>query len=466
MKSRRGWFVTVAGPGVILVKAILILLVLAGLGTGGYFFWREQQAKSAPEAAQIPTAKVERGPIKLSVSATGRVVATLDVDIKCKASGTITKLPFDISDSVKEGQLLVELDPVDEQRGVDLAKVELTSSSARLAVAKQNLKIAEQKLVTDTLRAKAGVISGEAKAERARVKAARLKAALASSAATQEDADNAQMEATAAAAELQVDQAQVQELKALETGLEVQRQNIVLAEADVESDKITLKNSEQRLKETKVVAPMDGVVAARTVQIGQIISSAISNVGGGTTVLTLSDLSHIYALAAVDESDIGKVKVDQPVVVTADAYPGRQFQGKVVRIATRGTNVSNVVTFEVKIEILDDKKALLKPEMTTNIEVVAAKKDDVLLVPLDAVSRKKGKRYASVQKDSGDPKVPATIEEREVEAGINDGTNLEIVSGLNEGEVVQVKKSTDKRGGGQRPPQGLNTGMFRPGGGR
>jgi len=447
------------------VKTILILLVLAGLGTGGFFFWREMQPKAAAETNLTPTAKVERGQIKLSVAATGRVVSTLDVDIKCKASGIISKLPFDVSDKVKLNELLVELDPVDENRNVSLAQVALDSSSARLAVAKQNLKIAQLKLVTDGLKANANVLSSQAKAERTKVKASRLKAALASSAATQEDYDNSEMDATAAAADLQVSKAQVEDLKTEEAGLDIMRQNVVLAEAEVKSDSITLDIAKQRLTDTKVVSPMDGVVVARTVQTGQIISSAISNVGGGTTVLTISDLSHIYALASVDESDIGKVKDDQPVVVTADAFPGRQFKGKVVRIATRGTNVSNVVTFEVKIEILDDKKALLKPEMTTNIEIIAAEKDDVLMVPVDAVTRKKGKRYAVIQKAVTDTKLPPETEEREVEVGINDGTNVEITSGLKEGDVVQVKKNADKKG--QRPgqgPQGLGGGMFRPGG--
>ena len=447
------------------MKTILILLVLAGLGTGGFFFWREMQPKAAAETNLTPTAKVERGQIKLSVAATGRVVSTLDVDIKCKASGIISKLPFDVSDKVKLNELLVELDPVDENRNVSLAQVALDSSSARLAVAKQNLKIAQLKLVTDGLKANANVLSSQAKAERTKVKASRLKAALASSAATQEDYDNSEMDATAAAADLQVSKAQVEDLKTEEAGLDIMRQNVVLAEAEVKSDSITLDIAKQRLTDTKVVSPMDGVVVARTVQTGQIISSAISNVGGGTTVLTISDLSHIYALASVDESDIGKVKDDQPVVVTADAFPGRQFKGKVVRIATRGTNVSNVVTFEVKIEILDDKKALLKPEMTTNIEIIAAEKDDVLMVPVDAVTRKKGKRYAVIQKAVTDTKLPPETEEREVEVGINDGTNVEITSGLKEGDVVQVKKNADKKG--QRPgqgPQGLGGGMFRPGG--
>src|SRR5207247_967479 len=145
------------------------------------------------------------------------------------------------------------------------------------------------------------------------------------------------------------------------------------------SDQVALGIAQQHLDDTKVLAPMDGVVAARTVQIGQIIASAISNVGGGTTVMTLSDLSHVFSMASVDESEIGKVQKGQSVTVTADAHRGRRFRGVVTRIATRGVNVSNVVTFEVQIEITDAKKALLKPEMTTNVEIIAAEKESALL---------------------------------------------------------------------------------------
>ena len=81
---------------------------------------------------------------------------------------------------------------------------------------------------------------------------------------------------------------------------------------------------------------MDGVVTDRKVQTGTIIASGVSNVGGGTTILTLSDLSRIYVLASVDESDIGKVQVGQPATITVDAYPSMQFAGKVVRIASKG----------------------------------------------------------------------------------------------------------------------------------
>src|SRR5262249_12618539 len=151
--------------------------------------------------------------------------------------------------------------------------------------------------------------------------------------------------------------------------LEVRRQDIKLSEAQLRSDQVALANARQQLTYTKVTAPMDGVVAALNVQIGTIISSGITNVGGGTTILSLSDLSHIFVLASVDESEIGSVAIDQQAVITVDAFPGRRFRGKVVRIATRGVNVSNVVTFEVKIEVLGENKTLLKPEMTANVQI-------------------------------------------------------------------------------------------------
>jgi multidrug efflux pump subunit AcrA (membrane-fusion protein) len=139
------------------------------------------------------------------------------------------------------------------------------------------------------------------------------------------------------------------------------------------------------------------------------------------------------------------------VTVTADAFTGKRSRGKVVQIATRGVNASNVVTFDVKIEVEDRNKALLKPEMTANVEVVAAEKADVLLVPAEAVSRQRGKQTVQVVASAG-----AAPEEREVETGINDGAKVEILKGLAEGETVVLNKAADSKwtGGNQgpRPP--------------
>jgi HlyD family secretion protein len=217
----------------------------------------------------------------------------------------------------------------------------------------------------------------------------------------------------------------------------------------VTNDLTALDLARERLNDTKVYSPIDGVVTARSVQIGQIISSGISNVGGGTTALTVSDLSRIFSLASVDEADIGKVTVGQPAEITVDAFPGKRFIGRVERIAIRGVNVSNVVTFEVKIEVTSKDKGLLRPEMTTNVDIVAAARDSVLSVPTDAIVRKGGKSHVTVVKADG------AKEDRIVGTGISDGQRTEITTGATEGEVVVNYQGADSKWKGGGRPRGL-----------
>ena len=152
----------------------------------------------------------------------------------------------------------------------------------------------------------------------------------------------------------------------------------------------------------------------------------------------------MFVLAAVDESDIGQVLVGQRVKVTVDAYPGKRFDGSVVRISPRGVNVSNVVTFEVKVEVTAPEKALLRPEMTANVEILVAEKADVLLAPSDAIVRKGGKATVTVKKADG------ATEAREVRTGISDGRRTEILSGLAAGETVVVSNGADSKWAGQQ----------------
>jgi HlyD family secretion protein len=423
----------------ILVKKILIaLVVLAALAGGGVFLWTKVGAKDSAAAAATQTAKAEKGTIRSVVACTGRVVSNLDVEIKCKASGEIMKLPFDVSDAVEKGALLVELDPVDEQRNLKKAEIALSASQARLASARQNLDVAQRNLATDARRAQADLQSAKARAADARAKADRMRQLLEKKLGSQEECDTAETTAVQLAATLQGAEVRLEELKTLEAALEVKRQDVKLAEAQVESDQIALQVTGDRVRDTKVGAPITGVVTSRPVETGQIISSGISNVGGGTTVMTLSDLSRMFVVASVDESDIGRVQLGLPSVVTADAFPGRNFKGRVVRIATRGVTVSNVVTFEVKIEVEIERRAPLKPEMTANVEIVLAEKKDVLTVPVEAIGRKDRKAFVSVVGPGG------VAEERAVETGIGDGTRMEIVKGLAEGETVTVRKGASE----------------------
>jgi len=434
------------------VKKILIILMLAGAASGGAYYWQRDHKDPSAAGPKTSTAKVERGRISMEVATTGRIVANLDVDIKCKASGQVIYLPYDVSDPVTSGTVIIELDPVDELRVVKQAEVGLTASKAKLVQAKQSLQVAERTLKTEQERAQSALKSAEAREADARAKADRMQALLEKKLASQEEYETVKTVAVSAVTDLETAKVKIEELKTQEMALELKRQDVKLAETEVDSDEIQLSIQNQRLKDTRVFAPLDGVLAARTVQIGQIIASGVSNVGGGTTILTISDLSHIFVLASVDESDIGKVQVGQPAMITADAFPSVTFMGKVVRIATRGVNTTNVVTFEVKIEVTSENKQMLKPEMTTNIEIVAARKEDVPLIPADAISRRMGKETVLVMKDDG------TSEPRPVQIGINDGFRAEVLSGLEEGETVVIRKSDmeSRWRGGMRggPPAG------------
>ena len=416
------------------MKKVFIFLTLSAMIITGGYFWATKGTNVKSETPQWSTVRVEKGSIRATVSCTGQVVSNLDVEIKCKASGEVIKLPFDISDQVKKADLLLELDPVDEKRKVKQAKISLASSQARLMQSKVNLQIAQKGLVIERKSAEAALKSAKASAKDARSKAERIKKLFEKKIASQENKETAETAAIQAEVDLENARIRMEQLAIKEHELENRRQDVRLAKAQIETNKINLSLAEQRLKDTKVFSPIDGVVSERNVQSGQIISSGISNVGGGTRVMVLSDLTRLFILASVDESDIGKVELGQKVIITADAFPGRRFSGKIERIATKGVNVSNVVTFEVKIEVQGRDKLLLKPEMTANVEIIVVEKEGVLMVPSEAVLQEKGEHFVRVKKDDG------ILEERPVQAGISDGVVIEITSGLNQGDTVAYRK--------------------------
>ena len=416
------------------MKKLFIFLILAAMIITGGYLWITRGINVKTETPQWSTVKAQKGSIRTVVSCTGQVVSNLDVEIKCKASGEVINLPFDISDRVKKGDLIVEIDPVDEQRKVNQTKVTLESSQARLIQTKVNLQIAQRNLALDRKSADASLKSAAAAAKDARAKADRIKKLFKRKITTQENKETVETAAIRLEVDLENARIHIEQLDIKAHELELKRQDIRLARAQIETDKIDLSLAEQRLKDTKVFSPIDGVVSERNVQSGQIISSGISNVGGGTLVMVLSDLTRLFILASVDESDIGKVKLGQKVVITADSYPGKRFFGKIERIATKGVNISNVVTFEVKIEVQGTDKQLLKPEMTANVEIVVADKADVLIVPSEAVLRKKGVYIVRVKMNEG------RLAERPVKVGISDGVMTEITESLNQGDTVVFRR--------------------------
>ena len=275
--------------------------------------------------------------------------------------------------------------------------------------------------------------------------------------ASPEEVGSAESAAVQAESSLQKASVGIRALKVSEERLALEEQDIKLAEAEIETSKISLETAKQRLKETKVYAPMAGIISDRLVQVGQIISSPTMNVSGGNALLVLSDLSRVFVLARVEESDIGSLQLGQAATITVDAFPDESFDGKVVRMAPMGEKLSNIVTFEVKIEVLDEAKSKLLPEMTADVEILVASRDDVLCVPSEVVQRRGAERFVMTPGAPGAPPNTVTIQ-----TGVDDGTKTEILAGLNEGDTVLVAEfeSSDDESGGR--PGGPGGGMPGP----
>lgn len=427
------------------------LAIFFSLGAAGYMLWPKK-----PETPTVTTVQVAQGPLIKTVAATGKVVPNFEVEIKAKASGKIIRLPYDVSDYVSKGTLLVQLDPIDESRNVSQSADSLSGLESKTVQSQVNLRVAQQKLSTDIARAKADLRAAQAKAKDAHAKAQRLKTLVDQRYISQEEAETGRTTEAQASTDFQNAQIRLQELATQQLALQAQAQDVQFAHAQASAQQVALAQSQQRLAETKLYAPISGVVTSRLGQIGNIVASGVTNVGGGTAIMTMADLSHIYVLASVDESDIGQVREGQLVNITADSFANQKFQGKVVRIAPEGVDESNVVTFEVKIEVISANSHLLKPAMTTNVEIVVAEKPNALKVPEDAVQTgRKGGHFVMVKNADGQ------LTRKRVTIGLDNGTDVEIIQGLSAGENVVTGQSQTRSRWRKDQPQGQGS----PGGG-
>ena len=235
------------------LKWIVLVLVVAG---GVFWWWRSRAAGEKPldVRALVPdqTVKVTRGDIRRVVSATGSIIPNLDVTIKCKASGQIVQLPFDISDEVKQGDVLLKLDPVDEERNVLQAKVNLQMAENNLATSKLNLQIAQERLANNRATANANIESAEIDLKNKRTDCARNRALFAKKLVSQETLDNSELLFRQAEITLQNRKIALDELKTAETELKLKEHAIADAASTVETRKLNLSDAEQRLKDTTV----------------------------------------------------------------------------------------------------------------------------------------------------------------------------------------------------------------------
>ena len=173
-------------------------------------------------------------------------------------------------------------------------------------------------------------------------------------------------------------------------------------------------------KPTPIVAPLKGFIIKRNVEPGQTITSQ-------DPILVMAD--NLIVQAQVDETDMGKLRPGQKTKIVLDAYPEKKIEGEIEHIAYESQIVNNVTIYQV--DILPEKTlGIFRSGMSANVDVTISEKKDVLLLPATAIKERKGKKFVLLKTESGEP------ENREVQTGIEDGKNVEIVSGVEESDLV------------------------------
>ncbi|HEX5715030.1 MAG TPA: efflux RND transporter periplasmic adaptor subunit [Thermoanaerobaculia bacterium] len=275
------------------------------------------------EAQAAPdVAAVERRDLEIRAESSGQIEPVRIVEVKSKVSGELTQITVETGDEVEQGALIASVDPRDVRNSYAQASADRGLARARVETAQAKRRRAEKL-------AKEGILSTQ-------------------------DLENAQLEETNARAEL---------LKA-QTNLEL---------------------AQEKTGDVTIRAPISGTVIEKTVEQGQIIASASGNVSGGTTLIKMADLATVRARALVDEVDIGRILPGQPATVEVEAYPGRTFRGKVLKVEPQAVVDQNVTMFPVLVE-LPNPERLLKPGMNAEVGIEVANRDGVVAVPNGAVA--------------------------------------------------------------------------------
>jgi HlyD family secretion protein len=305
-------------------KVAVAAVVVAALAAGGYY-WSKHKAADA--AGGFRTETVQRGDIRVAISATGTLSAITTVTVGSQISGQVTDVLVDFNSPVKKGDILARIDPSTYQAQLEQGNAQIASARAQLAQAQATLRNASADFQRKSDLAAQKLIA-------------------------RSDLD---LSRTAR------DQAQAQ---------------VNSAQALIRQQSAALKTTEVNISRAVIRSPVDGVVLTRTIDPGQTVAASFS----APVLFTIAeDLSKMKIELAVDESDIGQVREGQTVSFTADAFPNRQFAGVVKQVRMAATTTNNVVTYAVVVSV-DNSDGTLLPGLTVNAQIEVSKRDGVLKV--------------------------------------------------------------------------------------
>jgi HlyD family secretion protein len=404
-------------------RLVLIVGVLTiGLVIGGYVFFNGE--RKAPIRYRF--ASIERGTVVSLVTATGMINPVVSVQVGTQVSGMIKSLHADFNSVVKAGDVVAVIDPEPFKARRDQAASNLEMVKANTARARTDLSQRKRELD-------------------------RAKSLVAQQFVSENDVDIALTNFQGAEAQVNLVVAQVKQAEA------------------------ALNAAELDLKYTVIRSPVNGIVVARNVEVGQTVAASFAT---PNLFLIALDLTKMQVDTNVSESDIGGMTEGKEATFTVDAYPGQRFFGTIRQVRLAPINVQNVVTYNVVVKV-DNQDLRLKPGMTANVSIVVAQKEDVLKIPNAAlrfvppradqvVHEGKPERTSSNQPGSSPSGSflstnrsvwkqgpDGELESIQVQTGISDGTATELVSGsLSEGDevIVGIEQLRGERKASDLPP--------------
>ena len=348
-------------------KVVIIIIALVAIGLGGYLFWNRQKTPVSNGPARSNTARIELRNIDFAVTAAGEIGPDDMVSVRPEINGRISALPLDIGDKVTKGMVLCSLDDSDLQ-------TERSSQITQIEGAKLQV-------------------------EKARRNYERNKDLHASRLVSQEVFDDSV------------------------TDFELAKNALELAQKD-------LSQVEDKIAKTRIVAPFDCTVLTRPVSVGQAVSGS-GGVGGGTEIMTIANLKEMIITAHMNQADVPRLKIGQPVDVEVEAIPGMKIKGTVERIAPQATIKNNIKGFATQIR-LKNLDPIVRPGMTANMVIPLQSAENAVSIPLAAVFSEENDRYAFVQNANGD------FEVRPIRIGVADFQYAEVLDGLQNGDVVSL----------------------------
>lgn len=428
------------------MKKILIgILIISIAGAITFLSFRNKKID-----LKFRTEKVTSGDIEATVTATGTVNAVTTVLVGTQVSGTIKNIYVDFNSPVKKGQVIAQIDDAQFTAKVRQAEANLESAKAGVENARANIENLKARLNAS----KADVDKARFAAADARINLDRIKRLWEERLASQKDMDSSQYSYDSQAAQVKSLEATHDSNIAQLNTAEAQYKTSL---AQVKQNEATLDTARLDLEHTRILAPVDGIVVSRNVDVGQTVAASFQT---PTLFNIAQDLTKMQIDSNIAEADIGKIKVGQPVEFSVDAYPDTTFKGSVSEIRNAPIIIQNVVTYDVVVKV-DNSELKLKPGMTANVSIRVSNRKDVLMIPNAAlrfkpadmqnkvIEREKGAAVWIIE--DGKPKRIKVI------TGISDGNYTEIVSGdIKEGKEIIVESLAKSKA----PPKPTGPRMF------